>query len=81
MSLKFELYTRAGCHLCEEMERDILPLQNSLAFEAQIIVINGDEALEQEYGERVPVLAHGDDIICEYVIDEDNLKKAVRQFS
>jgi len=79
MPLKFELYTRVGCHLCEEMEQEILILEKKLNFRTDVIIINDNSQLEQSYGDKVPVLAHGDNVICEYVINEEAISKVINQ--
>lgn len=81
MSLMFELYTRTGCHLCEEMEHEILILEKKLNFKTDIIEINDNAQLEQRYGDKVPVLAYGDNVICEYVIKEEALNKAIKRYT
>jgi len=81
MSVQFELYTRTGCHLCEEMEHEILSLESRLTFTTNIITINNKKHLEQRYGDKVPVLAYKDTIICTYVLNQDALKKAIKQYS
>lgn len=50
----FILYGTAGCHLCEEAEQ-IVRLAG-LSFDTQDII--EDEALQQRYGVKIPVLAH-----------------------
>ena len=81
MTHKFELYTRTGCHLCEEMEQAVSCLESELDFKADIIVINDNQQLEARYGDKVPVLACGEDNICEYVLDEEALSKAIKHYS
>lgn len=81
MKLTFELYTRTDCHLCEEMEREVSILETKLKFKADVITINEDERLEARYGEKVPVLACGNDIICQYVLNEEALSKAIKRYT
>lgn len=81
MKLTFELYTRTGCHLCEEMEREISILETELNFKVHVILINNDERLEARYGEKVPVLACGNDIICQYVLNGEALSKAIKRYT
>ena len=71
------LYTRHGCHLCEDMEQAVAELASELNFETEIIPIDGNAALEQDYGHRVPVLMAGDDFICEYFLDKAALLQAL----
>ena len=81
MKVKFELYTRIGCHLCEEMEHEVSLLESKLNFKTEIIAINDNKPLEERYGAKVPVLAYGNDSICEYVLDEEALSKAIKRHS
>ena len=48
------LYTTLGCHLCDQA-RDLL-----LTVNPEIDIHAVDIALIAEYGERIPVLRHGD---------------------
>ncbi len=65
------LYSRVGCHLCEEMERDLTVLQQQHGFAMQILDVDECEAqLRQRYNDKVPVLTDGDYEICHYFLDE-----------
>lgn len=81
MKLTFELYTRTGCHLCEEMEQEVSILETKLNFKAHVILINDDERLEARYGEKIPVLTRGKDIICQFVLNEEALSKAIKRYT
>ncbi len=77
MSVKLTLYSRTGCHLCEDMERALSELETELDFNTEIILIENNRGLEQAYGAKVPVLAKGEDVICEYFLDKIALSKAL----
>jgi len=49
------IYSRKGCHLCEEALSVLQKLKNELHFEIVEIFIDGDEELEKRFGEQVPV--------------------------
>jgi glutaredoxin len=50
------LYTRSGCGLCDRA-REILEAQRTRTpFELEEIDIEGDDALELDYGVRIPVV-------------------------
>ena len=49
------VYSRHGCHLCENAVNVLEGLREELAFEFEIIYIDGDPELEKLYGEQVPV--------------------------
>jgi thioredoxin reductase (NADPH) len=54
------LYSRAYCHLCEEMRAGLETLREALGFELRVLDVDADSELEERFGERVPVLAHGE---------------------
>jgi glutaredoxin len=50
------IYSRSGCHLCENAESTIENLKSELNFDLEIKLIDGDEGLEKLYGHEVPVI-------------------------
>jgi glutaredoxin len=49
------VYSRHGCHLCEDAVNILESMREELAFEIEIIYIDGNPELEKRYGEQVPV--------------------------
>ena len=73
---KLQVYGRRDCHLCTEMIKGLEQLRSSLHFDIEIIDIDSDRQLVDQYGLRIPVLvAHGKEL-CFYHLDE----QAVRQY-
>jgi hypothetical protein len=54
--LRARLYTRLGCHLCEEACRELEVLRARQPHELEVVDIADDPDLVQRYGERIPVL-------------------------
>ena len=50
------LYTRPGCHLCEEMLREMLAANCADEYQLEEVNIDDDPALKQRYGLLIPVL-------------------------
>lgn len=50
------LYTRPGCHLCDEMKAVAAPLAAEGAATLRLVDISGDKDLEERYGTEIPVL-------------------------
>jgi thiol-disulfide isomerase/thioredoxin len=67
------LYMRVGCHLCEEMKQELALFQQQYDFSLNIVDIDADHYLKLRYGERVPVLAAGEQEICHYYLNKDLL--------
>jgi glutaredoxin len=49
------IFGRTGCHLCEDALKLLQSMQDELNFEIEEILIDGNEELEQLYGEKIPV--------------------------
>ena len=63
------LYSRTWCHLCDDMHAGLQDLQARLRFDLTIVDVDSSPQLEQRYGDRVPVLAHGGHELCQYHLD------------
>jgi glutaredoxin len=50
------MYSRPGCGLCDEAREVILAERERTAFDYREVDISGDDALELEYGIRIPVV-------------------------
>lgn len=54
--MRLTLYTRPGCHLCDEMKAVVRRVQGQVACELTEVDISRDEALLKRYGRHIPVL-------------------------
>jgi glutaredoxin len=63
---KVRLFTRIGCHLCDEVKLQLDALRARSAFELVEVDIDQDAALREKYNEQVPVVAIGDAVVCRY---------------
>jgi glutaredoxin len=57
--LDFTLYTRTGCHLCEEMKAALAPLAREFGARLVEVDVDQSEELRALYGNDVPVLFLG----------------------
>jgi hypothetical protein len=67
--LELTLYGRAWCHLCDDMLAGLRALPVGRQFLVTVIDVDDDAALERRFGDRVPVLMHGDRELCHYHLD------------
>jgi glutaredoxin len=66
------LYTRPGCHLCDEAREAILGLRAELPpFELGEVDIEQDNDLLARYLERIPVVAVDGEVVCELELKLD----------
>jgi glutaredoxin len=62
--LTVTLYTRPGCHLCEQAHEILRTAARGLDVDLRMVNIDEDPEMMQRYGERVPVAdINGDDVL------------------
>ncbi len=63
-----QIYSRPGCHLCEQLIEEIAPL---LRGRARLAVLNVDSRADwqEDYGSRVPVVEIDGRFVCEHKLD------------
>jgi glutaredoxin len=74
MSRTVTLYTRVGCHLCEEAERALRTEQVAAGFHLELVDVDRDPELARRYGVRVPVVAVDGQDLFEYEVPVDLLR-------
>jgi glutathione S-transferase len=71
------LYSRPGCHLCDEARQVILGLREELPFELREVDIECDDDLLARYLERIPVIAVDGEVVSELEIKRDLLRASL----
>jgi hypothetical protein len=66
---RLTLYGRRYCHLCDEMLAALAPLLGEFGVAVDVVDVDSDAALEQRFGNLVPVLLHADTELCHYHLD------------
>jgi glutaredoxin len=74
MSRTVVLYTRLGCHLCEEAERVLREQRAAVGFDLELVDVDRDPELARRYGVRVPVVAVDGVERFEYEVPVDLLR-------
>ena len=70
--MRARLYGRSGCHLCEEMAREL----RSLGVDFEEIDVDSDPHLRLRYGRNVPVLTDfSENLICQHRLDPEAIAK------
>ncbi len=67
--VSLSVVSRSYCHLCEDMEKALVPLAAEFAVEVEVIDVDSNPALLALYDELVPVLLHGENKLCHYFLD------------
>lgn len=64
-----DVYSRRGCHLCEVLIENLLPLAEGRA-EVRVHDIDSRQDWRQVYALRVPVVECSGQVLCEAQLDE-----------
>ena len=77
--LRVTLYSRHGCHLCEEMRAVVAAVERELPLEVDEVDVDGDPALATAYGDEVPVLFVNGRKAFKYRVDATALRARLRR--
>ena len=73
------VYHADGCHLCERALEQLNGLREELEFDLRAVEITGDEALEAEYREWIPVIEIDGRRRFTYYLQTEAFRAAVAQ--
>jgi glutaredoxin len=69
------VYSRPGCHLCEQALEQIIALHGQgYRFELHEVDVESNELLLRRYLERIPVVEVDGLEVSELILDQDSLK-------
>jgi glutaredoxin len=71
------LYTREGCHLCEEAKAAMVTLIEQANAELRVIDIDDDPDLLAMYNDSVPAIFIGANFFARYRVDAQRFAKAL----
>jgi len=74
-----EIYSRPGCHLCDEAKEIIDRVRLRFPFAFRVINIETDPDLEKAYREQIPVVFINGNKAFKYHVDERELEKKVKK--
>ena len=71
------LYTRAGCHLCDEAKGSLAPVLQEFGVALKEVDVDTDPALAARYGEQVPVLMLDGRKLAKFHVDVAQVRRAL----
>jgi len=77
--LEVTLYTRPGCHLCENAKTAIEPLLQEFGARLREVNIAGDGDLTERYGWDIPVLFVGTRKVAKHRVNLEQLRNNLRE--
>jgi glutaredoxin len=78
-SIRIDIYSRPGCHLCDDAKQVIERVRHRYPFSVCLINIEDDPALEAAYGTEIPVVFINGNKAFKYRVDEADLEKKVKR--
>ena len=75
--MRFLLYSRPGCGLCEEMLAELAAMPAARAVAVDIINVDTDPAMQVRYGHKIPVLLLAGELVCHGHLDPEEVHKAL----
>lgn len=75
------LYTRPGCHLCEEAKAEMLAANCADEYALEEVNIETDSALKERYGWEIPVVLINGVKAFKYRLTADEFKRKLRRLS
>ena len=76
--LEVEIYSRPGCHLCDEAKAIIEGVRRRFSFNLNVVNVESDPELEKRHGEHIPVVFINGDEAFRYHVDAVEFEEKVK---
>ena len=77
--LEVKLYTRPGCHLCEEAKAVIEPLLAEFGATLSEVNIDEDRELTERFGWDIPVIFIGERKVAKHRVDAGQFRRQLEE--
>ena len=75
--MRFVLYSRPGCGLCEEMRAELDRLPAAQGYPLDVLDVDADSDARVRYGHKIPVLLFAGELVCHGRLDTEEVLKAL----
>jgi len=72
------LYSRPGCHLCDDMKRVVEQVARSVPLTVAVVDISTDPQLDVRYGQEIPVLLIDGRMAAKFRVSVQELTQILR---
>jgi len=72
------VYSRAGCHLCELLVEELLPLVRG-QLRVDVVDIDSRPDWREAYDTRIPVVEYDSQLVCQYSLDVAAIQGILRK--
>ena len=70
------VYSRGGCHLCDVLIEELLPLVRG-RFEIEVRDIDSREEWQRRFNVRIPVVEFDGEVLCQHRLDRPAVEAAL----
>lgn len=77
--IRVDIYSRPGCHLCDDAKEVIERVRRQYPFELRVINVETDPELEAAYGTEIPVVVINGNKAFKYRVDEGEFTRKVKR--
>lgn len=77
--MEVTLYTRAGCHLCDEAKAQLVPLLRQFGLALREVDVDTDSELAARFGEEVPVVLLNGRKVAKYRVDAEQFHRLLER--
>jgi len=74
----FRVYSRQGCHLCEQLLEELVPRLRGRA-DVEVVDIDNRPEWVEAYGMRIPVVELDGEFVCQYHFDAAAVAAALQR--
>jgi hypothetical protein len=75
--MRFLLYSRPGCGLCEEMLQELAALPSAKGLPIDVVDVDADPTARARYGHKIPVLMFAGELVCHGRLDPEEVDKTL----
>jgi hypothetical protein len=75
-----QVYSRQGCHLCELLIDELLPLIRGVAT-IDVRDVDSRDDWRDTYDVRVPVVEYGDELVCEGRLEPEKIRSLIERLA
>jgi glutaredoxin len=76
--IRIDIYSRPGCHLCDEAKAVVEPLREHYAMVLRTINVESNADLESRYGSEIPVVFLNGEEAFRHRVDRAELERKLK---
>ena len=78
-SIRIEIYSRPGCHLCDEAKAVIEPFTKKYSLDLRVTNVDTDAHLRDTYGTEIPVILINGTEAFRHRVDAQALERKLKE--